>query len=104
MSDLEPASDHGDYIKAVEHVRERTAAEYAKLLDRLPMWVVFGPGTSDHPGLFVARLWLNIPTPMSTNLLLRAATLREIRELLPDGLVVLPRQPGDDANIIETWI
>src|SRR5664279_541192 len=66
---LEFASDHGDYIKAVEHVRERAAAEHAKLSDRLPMWVVFGPGTSDQSGLFVARLWLNIPKPMSTDLL-----------------------------------
>jgi hypothetical protein len=67
------------------------------------MWVVFGPGTSDHPGLYVARLWVTIPE-MEPSLLIRAGTLEQLRDLLPDGLVLIPHQPGEDANIIETWI
>ena len=101
---LEIPSDYGDYIKAVEHVRERVAAEQEKFSDRLPMWVVFGPGTTDQSELFVTRLWLALPELTYTSLLVRAGTLQEIRDLLPDGLVLLPRQSDDDPNIIETWI
>jgi hypothetical protein len=103
-SPLEDAASYADYIKAVEQVREQAAAEHARLLDRMPMWVVFGPGTSDQTGLFVAQLWICLPEPVNTSLLIRADTLQHIRDLLPNGLTLMPRQPDDDANILEIWL
>lgn len=101
---LEPASDIGDYVKAVERIRSQLADLQREHEQSLPLWVVFGPGTSDHPGMFLIRLWLTLPKPVMTNCLIRANSLKEIRELLPDGLTRLPRAENDDPNIIETWI
>ena len=51
MMALEPAKDMGDYVKAVEQVRDQVAALHAQVPpDRIPMWVVLGPGASDHRG------------------------------------------------------
>lgn len=97
-------ADVGEFARACEEVRQQVAALNAQQPpDRMPHWVVFGPGTADHPGLFVARLWHALPEPRPTTHLLRAGTLATLRDLLPPGLVRLRRQPGDDTNIIETW-
>jgi len=102
---LEPAKDMGDYVKAVEQVREQVAHLHAQVPpDRIPMWVVLGPGTSDHPGMYVARLWISLPHNEPTDALVRAGSLEELRDLLPPGLTRLERSPGDDPNIIETWV
>jgi hypothetical protein len=68
------------------------------------MWAVFGPGTEDYPGEYVARLWRTLPRPEPTDMLLRAATLDELRHQLPPGLVLLARCEQDDENLIETWL
>lgn len=101
---LEKAIDRGDYVKAVERLREEVLAAHCSYAEQLPMWVILGPGTSDQPGLYLARLWLGLPETTMTTMLVRAASLREIRDLLPDGLSVIPRMPNDDINIIESWI
>jgi hypothetical protein len=101
---LKMASDYGDYIKAVENIREQVTQLQQHHREQLPMWVVFGPGTSDQPGMYLARLWFTIPRNTMTSVLLRATNLAEIRDLLPNGLVKIPRSQGDDPNIIETWI
>jgi hypothetical protein len=102
---LQPATDAGDLIKAIERAREAVAAAHAAMDPAtLPHWVVMGPGTGDQPGVYLARLWAALPEPRHTGTLLRAATLDQLRELLPAGLTCLLRQPADDPNIIETWI
>lgn len=70
----------------------------------MDMWVVY-ERPRDYPEGFVARChritpghtW---PTPDAVF----AKTLEEVRELLPFGLYRLPRNPCDDACIVETWI
>jgi hypothetical protein len=101
---LEPAADVGDYVLAVERIRERMCVIQNEYRERLPLWMVFGPNTRDHPGMFLVRLWLTLPEPAMTNILARANSLAEIRDLLPDTLTCLPRDPSDDHNIIESWI
>lgn len=105
MAGLEPAQDAEDLRKAVEDVRTRTAEIHASVdPQRLPMWTVLGPGTSDHPGMHVARLWFTLPEAAPTEVVVRAATLEQLRSLLPPGLDRIPRQEGDDRNILETWL
>jgi hypothetical protein len=66
----------------------------------LPIWVIYD-SPIDLPGRFVARKWLlDGPTPE----LLQGKTLDELRVKLPPGLHRLPRDPNDDAKIVESWI
>ena len=101
---LEKAANVGEYVLACEKTREAAAAAHKQHADNLPMWVVFGPGTLDHPGAHLARLWTLRPDGKPTDVLVRAATLAEVRGLLPPGLACLPRHHEDDPNIIEVWI
>ena len=101
---LEAARDVGDYVRAVEQTREKVQALHESVRDRMPMWVVLGPDTTDLSGAFLARLWCLRPTMTATGEVLRAASLAELRDLLPPGLTMLPRSPGDDPIIIETWL
>jgi hypothetical protein len=101
---LERATDQADYDTAMRQVHETVSQLQIEHHEELPMWVVFGPGTIDQPGLYLARLWLTLPQPRMTNVLIRAGSLAEIHRLLPDGLNLLPRSASDDPNIIETFI
>ena len=104
MSGLEVASDVGDYVLACERTREMVQRVHWRLRGRVPFWVVFGPGTSDQLGMFVARLWVSRPSATSTGTVLRAGSLAELHDLLPHDLTRIGRDPNDDANIIETWV
>lgn len=101
---LEPASDQADYEKAMDEVHAKVSRLHLEHQERLPMWVVFGPGTTDHPGMYLARLWFMRPEQVLTNVLIRAMSLEEIHELLPPGLHLLPRYANDDPNIIQVFI
>lgn len=102
---LQPAADLGDLIRAQEHVREAAqAAQDALGPDALPMWVVMGPNTTDLPGAHLARLWRCLPMPVPTRFCMRAASLDEIRNLLPPGLTCLGRRPEDAPVILEVWM
>jgi hypothetical protein len=105
METLEQAVDEADLRKSIDNTRAKIAEIHASV-DRmqLPMWTIFGPGTSDHPGLHVARLWLTLPKPVPTDVVVRSSSLEELRTLLPSDLTCIPRQASDDANIIETWL
>jgi hypothetical protein len=41
---------------------------------------------------------------MRGTLRLRAASLDELRGMLPEGLHCLPREPCDEEPIVETWL
>lgn len=71
--------------------------------DTVPVWTIYGPGTTDHPGRYVARPFLSRTRQVSQHAIL-ADTLEETRATLPPGLFCLGRQPGDDPNILECWI
>lgn len=58
----------------------------------------------DYPGMFAVRRWtehLGEPQPGDVHL---ASTLEEARQLIPEGLHNLGREPSDDPAIVETWI
>jgi hypothetical protein len=74
------------------------------LRDRLPMWVVYRPTTTDHPGRWLARMHLSLPEPAATEHVVFGATRDEVRAQLPPGLALLQRDPGDDPVIEESWI
>lgn len=73
--------------------------------DKLDIWVVFGTGTRDFPGVFVCRKnEVRAGVVRVTAEHFTAPTLQELRKQLPPGLYRLDRHPTDDPNIIETWL
>jgi len=82
----------------------RIAHRAAERAGRLPMWVVYGPGTREYPGSFVARLWAALPEPTPTGTVLLGPSLEAVRAQVPPGCVRLGRQPGDAHEIVETWL
>lgn len=72
------------------------------LQERLPMWTITARPKDPHG--FVARLHLTLPQPEATNVALVATTLEALRELIPQGLAMIPRAPSDDPVIVETWL
>lgn len=71
----------------------------------LPMYVIYRPTTSDHPGLWVLRKWL-----VKHGQILAAVDhgtferLEAARTELPSGLTNIGRQSDDDPVIEEVWI
>jgi len=74
------------------------------LRDRLPMWVVCNPTTTDYPGQWVARMHLTLPEPRPTDLIIVGESLGNVRAQLPEGLTNIGRQPSDDPVIAEVWL
>lgn len=74
------------------------------LREHLPMWVVYGPSTRDHPGQWVTRMHLSLPTSESTNTFFLADSLESIRAGLPRGLTNVSPQSFDDPTIVEVWL
>ena len=66
----------------------------------LELWTIFD-SPIDLPDRFVARKWV-METPTSE--LLQDKTLEGLRAKLPHGLHCMPRSPGDEPQIVETWI
>lgn len=75
-----------------------------RLQRRLPMWVVFGPGTREYPHHWVARMHVTLPETKATRFVITHDTLSELREILPPGLVCLPRYRGDPPHLVEVWL
>lgn len=70
----------------------------------LVIWTVY-ENPSDMPGKFVARPFLpRYGAATGLRSVLVADTLPALQKQLPWGLTWNPRQPGDDAVIVETWI
>jgi hypothetical protein len=72
--------------------------------EALPIWTVYDHPT-DFPDCFIARLslvsrWGNV----TTQTILTAATLEDLRSQLPRGLYRLDRDPADDPVIVEVWM
>jgi hypothetical protein len=60
---------------------------------------------SDFPGEYVARRFVPGPAGMlPREVAARAPTLDLLRQALPSGMTLLPRQPGDDPVIVESWL
>ena len=71
----------------------------------MPMYVIYDR-PSDHPDGFVVREWFVCPGKLLPSTLMGEATasLEDARKLVPQGLVNIGRQEGDDAKIVEVWV
>tara|TARA_R110002095_G_scaffold4257_1_gene11511 strand:- start:3724 stop:3987 length:264 start_codon:yes stop_codon:yes gene_type:complete len=68
-------------------------------------YCVYGPGTSDLPGVYVCRRFEIYPCQLvATPDHWTGKSLDEVRQKIPEGLFCLPRFPEDDPNIIEVWL
>jgi hypothetical protein len=70
----------------------------------LDIWTVY-EHPRDYPQGYVMRRWsVTDDGPVMTPQVVYTATLEDMRRYVPMGLIRLPRQPGDDPCILETWI
>ena len=74
------------------------------MTNQLTGWTVYDH-PRDYPDCFVARRWIGKGGDViATADMFTAATLEEVRALLPAGLIHFPRMPGDDPKIVEVWM
>lgn len=72
--------------------------------DGLSMWTVYYNPT-DAPGLFVVRRFnITKAGAEASRVSFSALTLRDARSYIPPGLHNLGREPGDEPQIVETWV
>ena len=72
----------------------------------LPMITIY-ERPDEFPEEYVARLWFTlrgVAEPVMTDIVLVVASLDDLRAMLPLGLHCLPREPGDEEPIVETWL
>jgi hypothetical protein len=70
----------------------------------LEMYVIYHQ-PKDIPSPYVLRKWnLGDEGLKTEGEFATGETLDEIRSLLPNYLIKLPRDPNDDPVIVETWI
>jgi hypothetical protein len=81
------------------------ATELRRAIERgeLPM-ITICERPDGFPDEYVVAHASRVAEPGMTGLLLRSASLDALREMLPPGLHRLPRQPGDEAAIVEAWL
>ncbi len=77
---------------------------HQKLRHRLPMWVVYRPGTVEYPNHWVARMHVALPEPRPSRFVISHDSLVELRSILPAGLTRLVRAPDDMPEIVEMWL
>lgn len=70
----------------------------------LPMIVVY-KRPLDYPIHFVARVFNVSPGDVQpTDMAMKALTLEELREGIPDRFFRMDRAESDDPKIVETWV
>lgn len=71
----------------------------------LAVYVIYGPDTSDHPGVYVVRRWTIEDGRMRPDAepIGLADDLAAARRLVPSGHHRLPHGTGDGSTIVETW-
>ena len=73
-------------------------------MEKLAMWTVYDH-PKDFPDKFVARKWLVATEPVATDEHLVSDSLEWLRRRFEEmGLYCIPRNPGDDPNIVEVWL
>jgi hypothetical protein len=77
---------------------------HARLRRRLPVWVIYRPGTREYPDRWVARMHVVLPALRPTRFIITHDTLADLRTLLPPGLVMAARTPNDAPEIVEVWL
>lgn len=68
----------------------------------LAIWHIYF-NTADCPGLYVARKWLVKEQAEPTNEVVIGATLQDVRDQLPWGLIPMVRDPSDPSVVVESW-
>lgn len=72
--------------------------------ERLPLFAVYDH-PRDMPDYFVARLWVSLPAPVASYIVIYDTSLRRLRETLEAlGLIHLDRSQPDDPAILEIWL
>jgi hypothetical protein len=75
-------------------------------MSTLAMWTVYD-NPKDYPGKFVARRFdVDASGPKPSASIIIAEDLDTLRDILQFefGLVKLMRSPGDEPQIVETWL
>lgn len=76
-------------------------------LDRLPLvWVIYRKGTDNEANLYTARAWqIAFPAPIRPlEYVIRSPEIDELREQFREaGRTIIPRDPGDAPEIVESW-
>jgi hypothetical protein len=99
------SEDVNDFMRRFSRgARERFAAIPPDAVV-MTMWIVYDH-PRDYPEGYVVRAWHivrgqtePVPDPASWSV----ATLELARLVIPEGLVNIGRQPGDDNHILEVW-
>lgn len=70
----------------------------------LTIWTIYEK-PKDFPNSLVARRWkISAGGKKATDCIIIGQTLEEVRNLLPYGLTIVPRETNDDPCIVESWI
>lgn len=79
----------------------------AEQQEPLVMYAIYAH-PKDYPDDFVCRRWFCFPGEDVPRADAKPwyidRTLEDVRKQIPPGLVMLPRMPGDDPVIVETWL
>lgn len=75
-----------------------------RLRHRLPMWVVYRPGTREYPSHWVARMHIALPEPKPTRFVMTHDSCQGLRDMLPPGLTFFRRSGDDPLEIEEIWL
>jgi hypothetical protein len=71
--------------------------------ETLSIWTV-STTPRGYPRKFTARRWLATSLVAPTGDRMDADCLDELRKKMPVGLCRLDRHPGDDLEVVETWM
>lgn len=76
-----------------------------QMANRLPIITVY-TNVPDHQDPFVARVFAvgGTPSLQPTHAMLKGDTLKAVRDLLPEGMALLPRDANDNPTVVESWI
>ena len=82
--------------------------EVARVLHRCavhdPYILVFGPDNADAPGRFLLRVMLAVPEDRGTGHCWAAASLAQVREMIPHSLVRWPAiRTVPQPALVEQW-
>lgn len=69
----------------------------------LHLWTIY-QHPKDFPEGYVVREWIQQGDRVTAGTATRHPTLEEARGFIPPGLYRLMREPGDEPQVLETWL
>jgi hypothetical protein len=74
------------------------------MTEALETWTIYDRPL-DYPDGYVARRFLiRHGAALATHIAYYGPTLDSVREQIPQGLFCIARNPGDEPQIVETWL